>query len=1210
VTNSGATSIGGDVTVQGLIAAGRDVLFDRIGQLTINVGGEQPPAGGDIGDCPYPGLEPFHADQAGLFYGRTEEIRAVVNMIATAPLAVVVGSSGSGKTSLLNAGVRPPLARDPPPGHTGWTIRTLRSAPNPVEQLTAELRAWARELTEEDQASDTGEQPDLYSSPELFGAFSARMASEANTSVLWIVDQFEKLFDPHVADDERARFVRALLSVRTEPPGRVRVLLGLRSDFYAHLDAYPELARITSEHQYRLLPMGVHALREIVQRPAQQVGLVLEDRLPERILADTGVITQVDGAGRVGAGVLPLLAYALQQTWRHREGNRLTLTAYEASGGVAAAAETAAEQVWARLDGERQETARRIFVRLCYLGGGQRPTGRRLFVRELITNVDDEDRVINVVAPFAARRLLTVDRDPASAEVTVEVAHESLINAWRSLRGWLEADLEAKRLQDELSTQARKWADLRSPDYLLPAGRLAAIEGFRSRNPWPLNEAEQRLLVASRRDARRQRRRSRLLVALPLALLLALAIIAVVTRQQAQTRQAKVTADALQLAAQARAVADEQRPVAALLALAGVRKRASPATKGALVDVLSGTIGPLMTSLPGGSPGTVLAGNMMPDGSVVVGAADGALRIIDPTTGRETGHRPLRQDTAISALAVSPTGTIVSADAIGNVLVQRLHGAQSLLRLQVPHGDHIGAVGFDEKAGVLIVATVEGTVERWRMRGSTVSALPRTRLKESFTSLTVDGDAHLASAGTLGGRVVTFPSAGQHTTITHLNAPGAAGVQLGTTGAHLLAATDGTALSVWPSRRPTSRRVSVAAIGSTAVAADPRSGTLYVGEEDGRVATWSLQTKLIPQGAPRLGLTTSVVGLATDGRMLVGLDSTGRLASWDLTGRRSPASTPFVETTAGVTSVAFSREGNLAAGDDQGRIWLEAAGSPAHIGIRLPAAVNALSWSRDDEIIAALTDGSLRSIEPREGRSSPLVPPGAVPATGVVTGPDGTIVAAWREGLILVRPPHGEIRELHVRTPVTALALGGYHLLAVGSGDQEEAGIDLWRIDHPDSGPQHLHGHSLQIDSLAFSPDGHELASGSDDTQVRLWEMPSGRPKSTLTGHTDMVNALAWSKDGQEIASGGEDGTIKIWDIRTASSIGRPLRFETGFVRALATSPDGSTLASASGNAAVTWPMSDAAWSARVCVLAGRDLTPKEWKQFAPSAEPIPLCHS
>ena len=548
VADSGAVAFGGDVTITGAVAAGRDVIIDR---LTVLVDDGPPfgdaatgPAGpGDV--CPYPGIAAFAERQEAFFFGRDRDRDAIVEQLRRARFVAVVGASGTGKSSLLNAGVVPLLSGGPGGGSTKAVV--LRPGADPVA---------------------------------VFRDVQDRLRTERPVqAVVWVVDQLEELYASGVDAADRAAFVELLAAEdRSEPSSSI--VVALRSDFYPRLEENPWLAKAVAASQHWLLPLDAAAIRDVVIRPAEAVGLRVEPALLDEIARD------VDPA----ANQLPLLAYALRETWLRRRHGWLTLAGYAEAGGVARALQQGADSVWRSLDDSQRATAQRIFLRLSHVGAGESPTRRRATVASLVTDEDDLEAVLGVLEPFTKARLVTPGIDPTTQQPTVDIAHEALLREWGELRTWLADGASAKRLLDELTTASERWnKEGRPRELLLPASRLAAIEEARRKGLLSLNDQERSFVSASRRRARRDRRRTLALVLLPVGLAVAVIAALLVAKQQQETLRQKRLSDSLQLAAESRSLLGDRRDAAALVALASVDVDRNPVTAGSVIDATAST---------------------------------------------------------------------------------------------------------------------------------------------------------------------------------------------------------------------------------------------------------------------------------------------------------------------------------------------------------------------------------------------------------------------------------------------------------------------------------------------------------------------------------------------------------------------------------------------------------------------------------------------
>ncbi|MGW2826644.1 nSTAND1 domain-containing NTPase [Streptomyces sp. NPDC001443] len=1216
IHGSGPVATGGgqvNISAPGGVAAGRDVRIETFHQYVVETPARsrRPRPGGLR---PYPGLRPFDEDRAHLFHGRERETEQVLSLLAAHPVSAVVGSSGSGKSSLLAAGVAHALRQGGLPGSGRWAVRLLGGGPLPVEQLCAALRA-----AFEDAGVAYGPLPGphaLRADPALFGRLSARLATSTGERVVWLLDQFESYLSPAQPPATLRCVAGAVLSVREHGAGSVHVLVALRTDLYQRLEADADLAAEVSGHQFWLPPLTREGLRDAVRGPAEAAGLDVQEELTDRIVADAAA----------GPGSLPLIAYALEQVWERDDARELTLAAYEATGGVAAALERGAQRAWDALDAPGQAVARRVLVRLAHVGGGERATRRVAFARDLVTDVDSEQAVLAVVDSFVRERLLLVGRNLVDGEATVEVAHEVLLEKWPALRQWLADEPRAKQVQDDIAAGTAQWLEHgRDEGFLLPTGRLLLWERLDPAR-WPLNEREVAYVEASRRArarVRRDRERARVLqrrwVVTGICLVLALAVAASAFWVQQRTARARTVTEALRLSAQARSAMGERRDVAELLAAAAVHTNDAAATRSALVDVLGRQGGQLAVHRPrfGAARPNTLTALPAAGGVLVLGCSDGSLRRVDPVSGAERGVFGERNGDAVSAVAVAD-GLLVSGDETGGVVVQPTTvGAGVTARLRAPGGVRIAAVALDARRGVVLAGGVDGVVARWLVRDGRVSPLRSVRLAGAVTAIAVHRPGSLAAVTTSAGHVQeisTDPARAGVVSDTMVNAPGAGAVADTAVAGGGLAVVDGVQLHLWD--RPGAPPRTGAAPRTTAVVAARQ--TVFTGDSTGRVRVWTGPGVPRPTGEALVGPPAdAVVALATDGTLLSALTRERRLVVWDLGGRRSPAAVARAASVGGkATAVSYGPAGTLALGDSTGTVRF--AGSGPYSGARMSlsrAPVTGLAWTGRASLVAGTADGVLHGVDLTTFTHKPLAVRPSSPVKDVRSAPDGTVAAAWDDQVLIHRPDGSTVR-LPGSTGggIHALALGPHGEIALSVGAPTVARVLLWPRGIATRAPVLLRGHRLFVAALAFSPDGGTLATGSDDRTVALWDVRSARRVGTLTGHGDTVRALAWS-GGHLLASAAEDGTVRLWDTRSATGhgMGPPLRYaEDDEVTALSASPDGLELTAANGHYAVTWPFAPEAWTWRACALTaelrGDDQEQSVITGYADGTYPMDVC--
>ena len=1186
VTNGGAVASGGStVTILGAVAAGRDV---HIGQVTV-VADDGPPVGDQAGRpgavidrCPYPGLDAFGPGDADLFFGRDADLHAVLGLIDRAGMVTLVGSSGSGKSSLLAAAVIPAAQTGRAPSHRQWNAVMLRPGPEPLAMLTAAIRRQA------------GSDPTASGGPPT----------------LWVIDQFEEAFDPAVGQPERQSFLDELMTLATEP-GAHCVLLSLRSDFYAALDKHPRLARAVTGVQHRLVPLDLAALEAAVVQPAELVGLRVEAAL----------VTAIRQEMTANPAALPLLGYALRQTWRRRRNGWLTLTGYVEAGGIGRALQDGAQRAWAQLPAPRQDTARRLLLRLSHLDEDGIAVRRRRPVADLVTDLDDVEAVTFTINSLATARLLTVS-EGADGRPEAEITHESLLAEWSLLRDWLREDRVAARVRDDLIMAAQAWIEHdKDPGYLLPAPRLAAVQALSGDRRLSMTATERRFLLDSRQRARRQQRARRLLPALAALMVIASLVALLAVSAQRQADRDRRTAQALQAAAVARSVLSGQRDLGALLALAAYRSHPDPTTFAALIDATASPDGPLAYTRP--APFANALGPMLTaDHSSVVGLADGRIALLPPEGSGQlrylTGHPH-----AVSAIIGVGPGVIASAGLYGAVRVHRLDEPQRPARFTIPKGP-VTALAADPTRNLLIAAV--GTKMYRLSLSEQARHWPVLSAPTTITDLVVDPKTNQTVAATRDGSVLRWQTSTGRALSPLADSPaGKYALAVGQTRLAMspqgrLAAVDGERLHVWSRLDGSPPKWSLSS-GARSVLWVPTGGQLLVGDVTGAVTAWAWQPSQSPLrlGARYRGLAPATAQeapgarLATNGQQLVGLDAQGTVVRWQLGSTTSPALSRLSDadgSTSGgaVQAVAWSSTGMVAAGDRNGSVTLVAADGQARPILKLAETeVSGLVWRSPTSLAVGTGDGAVYSMNETGGERKRIADPRRSKVVGLAAAGADRIAVLTASGELRIVSAAGTLLTHRNFPPdAHALAVSPGGAVAVATGDAKSTVITL----DPGDGSEirTLRGHLTQVDSLAFSPDGSQLASGSDDHTIRLWSTRTGRLEGELSGHTDMIQALLYSADATMLASSGQDGTVRLWSVPAAAPLGEPLADSAGYVPALAVSPDGSRLVAANGAGLDIWPFTSDGWARTACALAGRDLRPAEWSRYAPGLTPHRLC--
>ena len=484
------------------------------------------------GACPYRGLQVFEEEHAPFFFGREAATEWLVNDLRGSRFLAVIGPSGSGKSSLVRAGLVPALRRGALPGSETWPLCVFRPGHRPLESLAVALIQLDQfVVSPADDPAAPLQLMDALAADQRQLHLTTRLAltdSPPARTIALVVDQFEEIFTLCHDEGQRGPFIDNLLYASAIEGGRAVVVLTMRADFYGKCAAYPDLAARITDHQMLVSPMVEEELHQAIERPAQLVGLEFEGGLVEALLRDV----------QAEPGVLPLLQHTLLELWERREGRRLTFAAYREIGGIQGAIAHRAESVYAGFDAAQQAITRRVMLRLTQPGEGTEDTRRRATLAELLPAEGGAADVQAVVRELADARLLTTGKDELGGEI-VDVAHEALIRGWPRLREWVDEDRVVLRTHRGLTEAANEWAQHnRDESYLYRGARLAEVEKITPDIDFSAleNEFFQASINARKAERRAHRQRLALRVAVFSLALLLLISLGIVIRQIQRSR--------------------------------------------------------------------------------------------------------------------------------------------------------------------------------------------------------------------------------------------------------------------------------------------------------------------------------------------------------------------------------------------------------------------------------------------------------------------------------------------------------------------------------------------------------------------------------------------------------------------------------------------------------------------------------------------------
>ncbi len=1137
----------------------------------------------DVGGCPYLGLLGYGIDDAEFFFGREQEAADCLNRLMDTGVLAVVGPSGSGKSSLVRAGVGSALARD---------------GRRPVVMLP-------------------GTSP-----TETIGRIE-------QVGITLIVDQFEEVFTNCPDPDERRRFCDDLVA-RAQ---WCRVVVALRADHLPDLAGHPPLARLVERGLYLLGPMGPDALRAAITRPAERAGLLLEPGLVDLL------VREVEGA----PGALPLLSHALRRTWERREGRTLTVAGYQAAGGIRGCVARSAEDLYESLTDPQRDLLRQILLRLISTTGDGDPIRIRVPRRQLLT---DPDRT-GLAERLAGARLVTIDRDTVQvAHESLARAWPRLagwleedVEGQRILRH-LTATADAwdglGRPDSELYRGIRldravDWRRRCNPE-LAPVERSFLDAGVAARDT-ARHDDERRI-----RQQVRVRRRNRLLVLAAVVLLVSAAVAGVLAvRQQGQREEA----DRAALAAQAHRVDEVARAApevdrALLLAVEANRLDDSPDTRAAVAGLLSDHQ-TLIRSVV--TDGAVPALAVSPDGStLLVGQGEAGITILRTDTLDRTAARPdvngwsmdYRADgdqvllTGKGATGLGEYSTQMSASIAGPDLAAPRHLPASGIQGRWVYANDIAysadgrrfavyAEGGDGDGPVdpaelvwdaaapdgppLRVGSVEAMAVSLSPDGSLLYVLTQDPGLEVIDVATT---AVVASRKLPAG-LVPLPEPDQNA--SEVGEELADTLEISPDGG-TLAVAEGNDVMLLDAATLTQQARLHGPTGRVRTVRFSHDGRLLaVGADDHTLAVWDVGLASVVQQLSGHSGAVLATAFSPDDTTLYSGGADRRLLVWDLNGRRSLGGRIAEgDRHAGLAAAATaSPDGSAVAFADWSASGPELRLLDLATGRSTAAAVDRidhplLAWrAPGDEAVLVADHREIGVVERGSGQFSERVVVDD-DVTALAVGPDDAYAVVGNARGDVARLDAGTLRAAGPPVPlgssVTALATLPDGRAAAVLGDGTYAVVDLANGSVRERGDL---GFPAQV--AAASPDGSVLAVGGPLGAIGLIDPATGR-WIAAPGSVDRENVvgMSFSADGALLVSTSADGTVRLWDGRTREAVAA-LRL-AGQLSGAATVVAGGTdveVATRSGSVH-RLDARFSTWIGVACSVAGRNLTADEWR--------------
>jgi WD40 repeat protein len=1028
-------------------------------------------------------------------------------------------------------------------------------------------------------------------------------------------------------------------------------VVGLRADFYPHALGHPALAEALQTSQVVVGPMTAAELRSAITGPARKAALDIEDGLVELVLRD---LAPSSGRTLPGAahdpGALPMLSFALLATWARSRGGKLTVASYLDSGGIRGAVASAAENVYNKqLNAAQQDLARQIFIRLVHVADDTADTRRRVPRSELLIGHGDVQPVLDA---FIGERLITAETDDVEiAHEALLLAWPRLREWVNSDRVGVRVHRQLTAAAEIWRNSGRDPSALYGGGRLVEVEEWAG----QARNADNLNKLEREFLDLSteqkllkERTARLQTRRLRAFTSVLAALSIVVGILAIVAygqksaiahqRDLAISRQVAIEADQLRSTNIALAM---QLSLAAYRISPTTEARSSLLNSTAIVAAtrMLGTVGTEMHSVAFNPSKTILA----------AGNADGTVRMWDV---RRRG-RPVMFGTpmempsgAVTSVVFSPNGTMLAASTLGGAIglwdVRAPSRPVLLDRVSLPSGSAVNAIAYSRSGLSLAAASSDGKVYLWdaaRPRHVALLGAPVSVGIGPVNAIAFSGDADMLAAGGASGHVRVWKLAlsGRPTGAgTVLNGPakGVNAVAFSPDSAMIAAGANDGKVWLWDiADGPRSARrlppLTGAASWIYSVAFGP-GNILAAGSADDTAYIWHLSGGApfarLPHPAPVLS-----VSYGRDGDTLATGDADGIARIWSMPGPvlTGPEATVF--------TIAFRPESDnlaVASGDRTVRLWaVNGINQAEPLSPPLTAADpldGTVAYGRDGRLAAGGTDGNVQLWDVRDARHPVRLP---APPTAlntaiqyVIFNATGHLMAAGSSAGSIELWDVTDFARPRVLAVIPADAPGPGHttwalafsadsrLLAAAGGDGL---VRLWDITDP-SRPRQLGQPLTRLSSavfqVTFSPRGRLLAASGEDGKVRLWDVADAAHPHLLTmlsASAGVIYNVSFSPDGLTLATANTDGTVSMWNIMNPAkpdSLGS-LSGSGGTVFSVAFSPTANVLAAGSQDGSVRlWLPTATAAASYICSITGTPITRAEWERYIPGLPYHPPC--
>lgn len=1092
---------------------------------------------------PYVGLDTFQQGKEDFFFGRQRMVQVLVDKVARARLVAVVGPSGSGKSSLVLAGLIPTLKKGAIPqtstgdsGSQNWRyVPRIVPGSNPLANLVRMLRTVAEQeniALEGDPETWINRQiEELTQNPQRLATLAAQTANEPS---ILVVDQFEEVFTLCTDEHMRTAFVNNLLAATQTPGLRHTIILTMRTDFESFVVRLPEFQPHFEEALVRITPLNAAELREAIEQPADLIGLKFEAGVVNALLQDI--------LGEPAA--LPLLQFTLLKLWENRQRNRITWEAYKRLGGGRLALARSADAFYAKLIPEEQVTARRILLRLVRPGNGLEFTSNRVRLALLYQTGEAPDRVDRVLQKLFDAHLVHISEGDTAADTQIEVAHEALVRNWPLLVDWLEDERETIRQHQRITEAAEQWHRLqRVSDALWPSALLNEALRVIEHRHVQLSDLETEFINASRQQiedeqareigrrielaeartradaeyqraldqARTARRFLSLAVLLAIVAVLAVAAFVYASRQREQALQSEQVALgrlSSQLAVQSRTLVDTEPDTSLLVGWEAHQTAATPKTWESLLTGIQFTL-PTERFLHGFESNPWLTHAMFSPNDQLLAVTEESpfsVSLWDVKSGGLVSQLGIGSIVPIEQLVFSASSDLLATgDRDGIIRIWHTSDGKPYAMPLIGHSDGITGLAFSPDSQWLASSSHDGTVRVWNTSDGKEANRFVAEPNQVPYGLSFSPDSTVIAIGFSQGKVLLWDRE------------------------------NGEAVRQWSG---------LANKPITQISFHPNKNKLVTLDQKGNMAWWDLK------GQPlQINIASELSALSQNGLTVV--------SSSSYFGPTNEGWLVNAETGKVIKKFATQAPYNVV--DNQQKYVALVAGKIQILDLQNLSFLNKQSINQKNDWITSSTFD-------RRGRIAAV---GLFDGSIILQNLSNYDVASVQTNTERIGAPlFGH------KSPVSSLAFD-YESNYLASGDERGA-ILIWNLSDQGLVTPLLHGHQAEIATLTFSRNGQHLVSKDVTGVIRTWDIPAATlVRKSITGIATPFHNVALSSDGRFLAV-GENSTLQLWDVEQEKVVGESSDKHKAPILSIAFSPNDRMLASGSIDGEVhLWDLQD-----------------------------------